>query len=126
MTEPSIEYEPAVASVQNWLKAKLSGVSVSTKVPASRPAKFVTVSASGGSPQSKVLEWRWVTVKCTDANELLTARLAEHALNLVRQMRGTSGVREVRLVGGPDSMPDPDANYECYQFTVALLLRARV
>lgn len=126
MTDESIEYDPVAQLVQAWLKAKLGPVSVSTKVPASRPAKFVTITAAGGSPQSKVLEWRWVILKCTDSNELSTARLAEHVLNLVRQMKGTNGVREVRLIGGPDSMPDPDANYECYQFTVALLLRAHV
>jgi hypothetical protein len=102
---------------------------MATEVPASRPAKLVTIttaSTSGGT--NLVLSRRWVIIQVYNASEAVAASLAEtvYAHMQAAKFVPGNGLRDVVPVGTPARFDDPDDNTPRFQMTLEVLLRAVV
>lgn len=92
---------------------------VTTKVPATRPDKFVRLSRIGGNRRNVITDRAMVVVECwaksTTEAERLSALTRAHIHALAPDT-----VRRVREVAGPQSFPDPLSETPRYQFTVQI------
>ena len=103
---------------------------VSTRVPAQRKPRFVTVSRAGGQLINPFTESVLLIVQAWDDDKVTGEARAEQTANLcVGLMRASSGTR----VGGakirwweqnalPSYLPDPDTGIARFQFTGELRL----
>lgn len=122
---------PYIASVlQPYLKAQLGGVRVATEVPATRPARLVTLTVvpAGSSEKPEFLSWRRVIVHCwDDTSESDAGRLAETVRSVLLNSRYEQiGIRKVVIVGEPGRFDDPDDGRPRFQLTADFMLRANV
>jgi hypothetical protein len=130
MTAPVTVWPYAAKVVRDYLITKLDNdVRVATEVPASRPAKLVTIttaSTSGGT--NLALSKRWVIIQCYNASEAVAANLAETVYAHMQTAKFTpgNGIRDVVAVGTPARFDDPDDNTPRFQMTLEVLLRAVV
>jgi hypothetical protein len=125
---PVIPYAPRI--VRDYLAAALgAGVRVATKVPATRPAKLVTITtAPTGSGNNLALSPRRLIIQCYNADEAVAGELAETVLAHLRSAayEQGNGLRNVTVVGTPARFDDPDDDTPRFQMTVDVLLRASV
>lgn len=106
-----------------------AGITASTTVPQTVPARFVLIRASGGSKRGPALSQRLVQLLAYAAPTAAAARLAEDAIAAIVAapcQPGEQVVRGASVVGEPSHYPDPDDNSPRYTATVALLLRGTV
>lgn len=120
----TIDFPDAEAMVGTFLRSRLS-VPVSTKVPSTRPKRFVRAWRTGGSALNRVVDQPQITVTCTAATSVTAsddARAARFAL--FNESTAMPLVRRVDDVSGVYYDPDPDTNEDRYSFTVRLTVRA--
>jgi hypothetical protein len=128
VTAPVVVWPYAARVVRHYLISLLdSDIRVATEVPATRPAKLVTVttaSTSGGT--NRALSRRWVIIQCYNAAETAAADLAEVVFSHMMAARDTpgNGIRDVVPVGTPARFDDPDDSTPRFQMTLEILLRA--
>jgi hypothetical protein len=99
-----------------------TGVHVSTRIPATRPAKHIKVTRAGGNRANLVQERPLLIVECWAPDSVAAFQLAAEAW---RALDGASGtvVAGVALdfpesaLASPINMPDPDTTSPRYQFT---------
>ena len=119
-------YAPRV--VRNYLISVLpSDVRVATKVPATRPAKLVTITtAPTGDNGNMVLSSRRLIIQVWMTDEDAAGDLAEMVFDRMRQARYIkgNGIRDVTVVGTPARFDAPDDPTARFQMTVDVLLRA--
>lgn len=106
------------------LNSVLSNARVSTKVPDPRPARFVKVTAVGGTKRRINADSTMVTVQCWESDSIKASELARTARAHIHALAGQSvndvWVYRVLDVGGPASSPDPNTDTPRYQFTVSI------
>lgn len=130
MTAPTRVWPYAPKVVRNYLKTVLDNdIRVATEVPASRPAKLVTITTaptSGGD--NIILSKRWVIIHVYHAQEATAADLADLVFGHMMDAKFTpgNGLRDVVPVGTPARFDDPDDNTPRFQMTLEVLLRAVV
>lgn len=103
---------------------------VATRVPASRPSRFVTVSRAGGQLINPFTESVLLIVQVWDDDKVMGEARAEQTSNLcVGIMRAASGtwvgdarVRRWEQNALPSYLPDPDTGIARFQFTGELRL----
>lgn len=118
-----------VQVARDWLAPRLS-VRVATDVPATRPARFVTLEAipgggGYGAVKNRVLSRRRLLIYGWGESET-------DAYNLTEQVRGELlllpgkglGVREVLIVGEPARRDDPVSGHRRFVLTVDLVMRS--
>lgn len=119
-----IAFPDAEALVITYLKTKIAGVYVSTKIPDPRPTKLIKVTRVGGSKLRLNADSPLLVFECWGSNSVEASDLCRQARAYVDAMAGdtVSGVWvfRVREVGGPAYFPDPDTNSPRYQFSVAI------
>ena len=106
---------------------------VATRVPTSRPSRFVTVSRAGGQLINPFTESVLLIVQVWDDDKVLGESRAEQTANLcVGIMRASSGtwvgdarVRRWEQNALPSYLPDPDTGIARFQFTGELRLAVR-
>ena len=106
---------------------------VATRVPATRPKRFVTVSRAGGQLINPFTESVLLIVQVWDDDKVLGESRAEQTANLcVGIMRASSGtwvgdarVRRWEQNALPSYLPDPDTGIARFQFTGELRLAVR-
>lgn len=125
-----IEFDPVEEIVTNYLYDRLADTtSVSTRVPAPRPNRFVTVRAVGGGDRNIVLSSRMVIFQCWDNDENHARRLAERSFAILKAAQrdpSESRIRQVTTIGVPQSFPDPDSSMPRYQFTLQFDIRGHI
>lgn len=101
---------------------------VSGKVPATRPAKFVTVQRTGGIVRTQVSEDVNLTIEAwasrdDDAHDL--AQLVRYRLRLLpgTELVNDTAVYQCQELSGPVNLPDPLSNQARFTFTVVLHVR---
>jgi hypothetical protein len=123
-----IAFPDAEALAIVWLTGKLgTGVKISTKVPATRPDKFVKVTRTGGVQRDIAADDAQLTFECWALSEIDASAICE----LVRanlkaaagERVGTAYVRKVTEVGGPANFPDPESTMPRYQYTASVACR---
>lgn len=105
-----------------------AGVRVASKVPATRPARLVTITTApaGSSPKPRILSWRRLILQCWAGNEIAAAELCELVRDLVVESRyARLGVRQVRVIGEPGQFNDPADDSPRFQTTIDVLIRAK-
>ena len=125
-----ITAQPVEIVAMAYLRKHLpTGTLISTRVPAKRPASFITVTASGGTQDRNiVLTARMVTIRCWDTDEAAAARTAEQCFGILQAAPRDATQDDIRrcvTVGAPQSLWDQEPVHPRYQLTVALTLRAR-
>ena len=106
---------------------------VSTRVPAQRKPRFVTVTRAGGSMPNPFTESVLLIVQVWDDDKVLGESRAEQTANLcVGILRDTSGtwvgdarVRRWEQNALPSYLPDPDTGIPRFQFTGELRLAVK-
>lgn len=123
MTE-AVAFPDIEGVLVTYLTGRLSGVPVATRVPATRPPKFVRVSRVGGARRDLITDQPIVVVEAWATTETDAADLARTVRAYVGAMEqsavGSAWIRRVREVGGVQSFPDPRSESPRYQFTVQI------
>jgi hypothetical protein len=129
MAAPSVGTIPYVAKVvRDYLISVLdSDVRVATYVPATRPAKLVTITTTPtGDVGNIALSPRRCIIHTHHADELTAGNLSEAVfghLKAAKYLPG-NGIRNVSVVGTPARFDDPDDATPRFQMTADVLLRA--
>ncbi|MFI1467646.1 hypothetical protein [Streptomyces wuyuanensis] len=126
-----VEFPDGVDIVRSYLRAALvergDDVPVVTRVPSSRPARFVRIERVGGSRLDRITDRPRLDIHCWGPDEGAVADLVKVVRALVFAIPGWRGVAayDVAEVGGPDSAPDPVSGQERASFAVEVSLRGR-
>jgi hypothetical protein len=124
-------YPDVVAVLNVYLRSALASagqaVPVVSRVPSSRPAKFVQVTRTGGPEIAPILDGAQVTVDCWAPTPDAAMDLAQLSRRLLHNMRGTvqsgTSVHHVVEFGGPADLPDPVSGTPRVTFTVQVQMR---
>lgn len=123
MTEV-ILFADVEALVVTWLKSKIAGVSVSTKIPDPRPTKLIKVTRLGGSKKRLNADSPMVVFECWGSTSVEASTLCQQARAYVNAMEGETingtWIFKVREAGGPAFFPDPNTTLPRYQFSVTI------
>lgn len=124
MTTEVIAFPDAEAVVIGYLKTKIAGVYISTKVPSPRPVKLIKVTRLGGSKLRLNADSPLLAFECWAATSVEAFELCRLARAYVDAMAGENvggtWVFKVQEVGGPAYFPDPDTTSPRYQFSVVI------
>ncbi|CAM5362512.1 hypothetical protein GCM10010329_85140 [Streptomyces spiroverticillatus] len=130
---PLVVMPDAVAVVTGYLRDALAAVGervpVVSRVPSTRPARFVRVRRVGGTRQTVVSDRPRLDVHAWAATEGEASDLAELVRAVLSQMPGQRGgvtVYRVTEVGGPMWLPDDKTGSPRYAFAVEIHMRGRV
>lgn len=123
-----VAFADAEALAITWLTGKLgSGVTLHTKVPPTRPAKFVKVIRTGGTQRDIIADGAQLTFECWAANEIDASAICRlvraHLKAAAGEIVGGSYVRKVTDVGGPSNLPDPESTSARYLYTATVVIR---
>lgn len=123
-----IAFRDAEAFTRSFLKAQLSArgdtVAVGTKIPATRPDRFIRLSRVGGGARDLVTDSPRILVECFALDTVAASDLAKVARALLlAAARLSDGVTKATDGGDVAFLPDPDTNQPRYQFVVQLDLR---
>lgn len=108
----------------SYLEASLPGVTVSTRVPSTRPASLVRVMRTGGYRRDLVTDVARLTFEYWAGSETDAADLCQlgRAYVLAWPVRAND-VRTVSEAAGPVNSPDPDSGTPRYVHTVEAHVR---
>lgn len=123
-----IAFPDAEALAIAWLTGKLgAGVMISTRVPTTRPPKFVKVTRTGGVQLDITADQAQLTFECWALSETDASALCRLVRAHFKAIAGetVSGVfaRSVAEVGGPTNFPDPASTSPRYQYTASVACR---
>ncbi|MET7741981.1 hypothetical protein [Streptomyces sp. NPDC005385] len=125
MTEV-IVFADAEALAISYLKTKIPGVTISTKVPDPRPSngKLIKVTRVGGSKLRLNADSPLLVFECWGSTTVEASTLCQTARAYVSAMAGETvngvWVFKVREVGGPAFFPDGETTLPRYQFSAAI------
>lgn len=124
------DVEALVVSYLNTaFTARSETARASTKVPATRPTKFVRVIRTGGPSSELVIDRAQLTIeawanKATDAIALMQlTRGLMHAIDQVTYSSRTYQFYKPQEFSGPANLPDPDSGQERYTETFSVGVR---
>jgi len=128
MSNEVIAFPDAEALAIAWLTGKLgAGVTIATKVPATRPAKFVKVTRTGGVQRDLISDDAQLTFECWAASEIDASAICRLVRAHLKAVEGETvgGVfaRKVTEIGGPANFPDPESASPRYQYTASVACR---
>lgn len=129
VTQPEIRFGDATAALV-WLLDLSMSVPVSSRVPADRPAEFVTAVRTGGTRRNLVVDSPIILIEawaaeldrahdlCAEARAVVDAAVGDYigAEQLL--------VCRVDEVAGPAPLPDPLSSQARYTLTLQVSLRA--
>jgi hypothetical protein len=124
MTTEVIAFPDAEAVAIAYLKSRIAGVTVSTKIPDNRPPKLIKVTRVGGTKLRLNADSPLLVFECWGSTTVEASELGRLARAYVDAMAGEKvngvWVYKVREVGGLAFFPDPDTKLPRYQFSVAI------
>lgn len=117
----------AYLTAQN-LTGTYAGVKASTKVPATRPARFIRAYSVGGFERNMVTAVTRFVVEGWGSTESAAQGLCARSLaQIVTAARagvmGSTTVTSVNVVSRPQNLPDPDSTQSRYTATVEVAMR---
>lgn len=121
-----IAFPDAEALAVSFLRSKIAGVYIATRIPTDRPenGKIIKVTRVGGSKLRLNTDSPMLVFECWALTPVEASELARQARAYVNAMAGETvngvWVFKVREVGGPAYFPDPDSTSPRYQFSVAI------
>lgn len=119
-----IAFPDVEAFAVTYLRSKITGATVATRVPTTMPAQMVRVSRAGGAARDLVTDSALLLVECWAESSVAASELARLCrAHLLAAARASNLVTKVVDVSGTVSLPDPATNNPRYQFTVELHMR---
>ena len=117
----------AFLTAQN-VSGTYAGVKAATKVPATRPARFLRVFSVGGFDPTIVTAVTRFVVEGWGSTESVAQGLCARAVaQIVAAARagvmGSTTVTSANVVSRPQNLPDPDSNQSRYTATVEVAMR---
>lgn len=126
MRRPVIAFPDAVLVTIEYLRSKLPGIAVYSRVPDPRPAEFVRIERLGGLRSTLVTDRPRIDVECWSATEegaeALVSTVRAYTLAMAGR-RGTTTVYRVAEVSGPMWLPDSASGQPRYSFAVEFSTR---
>ena len=127
----AVVYPDAAAVVATFLNAELDThgdtAPVGSRVPSSRPSRFVLVRRLGGPRLNRVADNAMLGIECWGTDEADAHDLAQLCRALIHSMTGgthsTVPVYRVTELSGPGSLPDPLSDNPRFTFTVQVAMR---
>ncbi len=110
----------STAALIAYLKRKFQGVRVSTRVPASRPSKFVTVERTGGQ-RTHLWDSPMFAVQAWAQSEAEASALADEVADAILDWQ-LDPIVAYSAVNAVYAFPDPDARVPRFQLTVSATL----
>lgn len=126
-----VEFPDAVDVVRTYLSGALAArgtpVQVVTRVPESRPARFIRIERVGGTQLDRVTDRPRLAFEVWAPSEEEAADLTKVARALVFAIPGWRGAVAYGVVdvGGPNTAPDPVSGQERGTFAVEVSLRGK-
>lgn len=127
-----ILFPDAAAAVIGALNAQLpalgfTGVPVRSRVPSTRPARFVLVFRTGGPRASVVTDAAQLTIEAWASNDADAHDLAQAARAIVIGLEGTVtggvSVYGINEFSGPAYLPDPASDQSRFTWTTSVTTR---
>lgn len=126
-----VKFPDATAVVVTFLNTQLDvhgdTAPVGSRVPSSRPTRFVLVRRLGGPRLNRVADNAMLGIECWGTDEADAHDLAQLCRALVHSMPGTTqsgvAVYGVTELSGPGSLPDPLSDSPRFTFTVQVTMR---
>ena len=111
-----------------------TGVLTVTKIPTSRPKRFIRTVRTGGFRRDAITDVARITFECWGESSTAAERDTQLVRDLYFRSPGTvlptSGgrvkIHRVEEVAGPADSPDPDSNSSRYTLTLEVHLRGRM
>lgn len=131
MSAPVVLFPDAVAVVTGYLRTEFGSrdesAPVHSRVPSTRPGRFVLVRRVGGPRRDLVSDLPLLTVEAWAQDEADAADLLNLCRGLLGAMRGSvqdgTTVYQVNEVGGPGWLPDPTSDHPRFTMTVEIGMR---
>lgn len=126
-----VGFPDGVALVRAYLAAEFDArgdpLPVVTRVPATRPARFIRLERVGGARLDRITDRPRIDVQCWGASEEDATDLAIVARALLFAIPGWRGAvaYDVDEAGGPNTLPDPTSGHERVAFAVEVSLRGK-
>lgn len=116
-----------VGFLNTELAARGETARAATKVPKTRPSRFIRVDLGGGQERNRITGEPLLIIQASAPNEPEAYNLCELARGLVRAMPEYDEIPGASVMGCtssslPVSFPDPDISTPRYQCTVQLLV----
>lgn len=119
-----IAFADVEAFAVSYLRSKIAGATVATRVPTTMPDQMVRVSRIGGAARDLITDASLVLVECWGTSTVSASELARQCrAHLLASARVTDSVTKAVDTSGVAFLPDPGTNSPRYQFTVELHLR---
>lgn len=127
-----ILFPDAAAAVIGALNAQLpalgfTSIPVRSRVPASRPARFVLVFRTGGPRANIVTDGAQLTFEAWAANDADAHDLAQAVravvIGLEDTLTGGVGIYGITELSGPTNLPDPESQQSRYTFSTIVNVR---
>lgn len=126
MPKPVVVFPDAVLVVVEYLRSKMPGTAVYSRVPDPRPREFVRVQRIGGLRDSLVTDRPRIDVECwsdsEEGAEALVSQVRAYTLAIAGR-RGDTTVYRVAEVSGPMWLPDSASGQPRYAFAVEFSTR---
>jgi len=105
-----------------------AGVKASTKVPATRPTRFIRAYSVGGFDRNMVSAVSRFVVEGWADSESAAQGLCSRAVSQITSaaldgVMGSTTVTAVNVISRPQNLPDPDSNQARYTATVEVAMR---
>lgn len=132
MTETPF-FANAVNLLNSYTEAEV-GVHVGTKVPTTRPERFIRTVRTGGFRRDPITDVARITFECWAKSSTDAERDAQTVRDLFYRSPGTVlsnrdarfKIHRVEEVAGPADSPDPDSKSPRYTLTLEVHLRGRM
>jgi ssDNA-binding replication factor A large subunit len=115
------------AALISYLKPLSDGLTVATRVPNPRPAKFIRLSRIGGTRRSLVLDQSMIGFWCWAPSTVEASRLARETEGRVYAAEGLklrqTFIYDVSGIAGVQVTADPDTDVPIGIFTVQVTAR---
>lgn len=114
----------AASLVLAFLRARIPGVEVVTRVPKTRPPELVRVWRNGGPARSRIVDAPLITFDVWAPSTPRAFELANEIRAALLNEQVAPQVRRVVEITGPYDNPDPESTSPRVRFSVQMTVRA--
>lgn len=134
MSAPSLPFFANAVNLINAFTEAQTGILVVTKVPTTRPKRFIRTVRTGGFRRDTVTDVARITFECWAGSSTDAERDAQTVRDLFSRAPGTMlsntearfKIHRVEEIAGPADSPDPDTDSPRYTLTLEVHLRGRM
>ncbi|MEV6102619.1 hypothetical protein [Nocardia sp. NPDC051981] len=127
MAAPVVAWPDATLLAMEYLRPRLGGMPVGSRIPADRPVEFVVLRRVGGPQRGPLTDDARLDVQVwADSDERAVAIAAQARYHLGAMPQHVPEVRQFREDSGPNLIPDAPSDVPRVLLTVVLSVRGAV